>query len=399
MYTATYIKQFFKILLAMVIVCSLTLIPYSVWWLAKSGDVALDAATTQQASGAFAMAGFGIAQDFVEYKLALYNKVRPEIAVVGSSRVMEFRGKYFSKRFLNIGGTAGNLAILRSTINAMLREHKPEVMLLGLDFWWFTPKWEANPWLINPPSSGSYTWTFDALKKPYEWVLTGKISPRTFMAPFLGEFRPDRFGIMAQRGNDGFGSDGSWYYTSQVTGTEKPFDFQFSDTLKEVSHGIKAFAPAPALSQEHLDVFAEIYCSLRAKGIQVFVFIPPLSSKVLTEMYKKEDQYPQLFTLREALQQRGIDVVDFSNAQGFGSTDCEFVDGFHGGQVTYARMLRELTDRFQPLVGYVDVQKLDSDIMAYKGHAFVPDPRVTDLPEVDFMRFDCPKKGFGGTLE
>lgn len=392
MNNSVYITTFFKLLLALVIVCSLTLVPYSIWWLADSGDVALEAATDKQAKGEFALAGFGIAQDFVEYKLALYNKVHPEIAVVGSSRVMEFRGKYFSKKFLNIGGTAGNLSILRSTLNAMVREHKPEVILLGLDFWWFTPKWEAKPEAIVPPSSGSYVWSFEALKKPYEWLLTGKISPRTFFAPLLGEFQANRYGIMAQRGSDGFGSDGSWYYTSQITGTEKPFDYQFEDTRKEVSHGIKAFAYAPELSQQHLDVFAEIYCSLRAKGIQVYVFIPPLSPRILTEMRDRETQYPQLFALREALQQRGIDVMDFTDARSVGSSDCEFVDGFHGGQVTYARLLREMTDRHYALVSYVDVQQLDRDIMGYKGHAFVPDSQITSLPEIDFMNFDCPKK-------
>lgn len=392
MNNSAYITRFFKTLLALVVVCTLFLVPYSVWWLAKSGDVALDAATTKQATGEFALAGFGIAQDFVEYKLALYRKVHPTIAVVGSSRVMEFRGKYFSKNFLNIGGTAGNLSILRSTLDAMMRENKPEVVLLGLDFWWFTRKWEAKPDAIVPPSSGSYAWSFEALKKPYEWLLTGKITPRTFFAPLLGEFQDNRYGIMAQRGSDGFGSDGSWYYTSQVTGTEKPFDFQFEDTRKEVTHGIKAFAYATELSQEHLDVFAEIYCSLRARGVQVYVFIPPLSPRILEEMREREVQYPQLFTLRDALQQRGIDVMDFTDAHMVGSSDCEFVDGFHGGQVTYARMLREMTDRHHALVGYVDVQKLDSDIMAYKGHAFVPDAQVTSLPEIDFMRLECPKK-------
>lgn len=387
-----YLKNFFKILAGLALLCLLTLVPYSVWWLADSGDVALEAATTKQASGEFALAGFGIAQDFVEYKLALYRKVHPEIAVVGSSRVMEFRGKYFSKKFLNIGGTAGNLSILRSTLDAMLREHKPEVVLLGLDFWWFTPKWEAKPEALVPASSGSYVWSFDALKKPYDWLLSGKISPRTFFAPLLGEFQANRYGIMAQRGNDGFGSDGSWYYTSQITGTEKAFDYQFGDTRKEVSHGIKAFAYAPELSQRHLDVFAEIYCSLKARGVEVYVFLPPLSPAILEEMRAREASYPQLFTLRDALQERGIEVMDFTEARKLGSTNCEFVDGFHGGQVTYARMLREMTDRHHALVAYVDVQKLDSDIMAYPGHAFVPDPLVTALPEIDFMNLDCPKK-------
>ena len=50
--------------------------------------MAVERAVKTQAGGTFALFGSGVSQDFVDYKLQLYAKVKPEIAAVGSSRVM-----------------------------------------------------------------------------------------------------------------------------------------------------------------------------------------------------------------------------------------------------------------------------------------------------------------------
>ena len=387
-----WLRRFFLTLGLLTVVAVGLLLPYSFWWVHASGDVAVERAVASQAGGNFAIFGSGVSQDFVDYKLQLYAAVKPEIAVVGSSRVMQFRGSYFRRPFVNVGGTAGNLSVLRSTIDAMLRIHRPQAVIIGLDFWWFSAGWQKNPFAPEPPTSGSYVYDLETLKAPWKWLLEGKIGWREFFAPLTGAFRDDRFGIMAQRSSDGFASDGSWHYTADVTGQQRPFDYQFGDTLKQVRYGIKAFAPAPVLSEEHLDAFAEIYCRLKSRGIQTYVFIAPLSATVLDAMRERQAGYPHLFSLYTALMERGIDVMDFTDPRKFGSSDCEFVDGFHGGEVTYTRILRDLVDRYHALVAYVDVERINRVLKEWKGHATVYDERVTTLPEVDFMNLSCPKK-------
>lgn len=392
MSNARFIVCFFKTLCVLGLVGLLVLLPYARWWVGASGDMDVSGVVEKQAAGQFVIFGSGMSQDFVDYKLQLYTAKRPEIITLGSSRVMQFRGRHFTRPFANIGGTAGNLAVLRSTVDAMLAVHKPQAVILGLDFWWFTRRWEAEPFKNVPPTSGSYNYGFGTLKTPYEWLLTGKVSIAEFFAPLVGGFRSDRYGIMAQRFDDGFASDGSWYYAADVTGRQKPFDYQFKDTLTQATWGIKTFGWAPELSQEHLDAFAEIYCRLRARGVKTFVFISPLAPKVLDVMREHEKRYPHLFLLHEALRERGIEVMDFTDARTFGSTDCEFVDGFHGGDVAYARILRDMAERYPALLPYVDMAALNADIRSYAGNAMIPDPRATSLPEVDFMNFQCVKR-------
>ena len=129
--------------------------------------------------------------------------------------------------------------------------------------------------------------------------------------------------------------------------------------------------------------------------MQVFVFIAPLSPRVLAAMRENPDAWPHLFRLREALAQRGIDALDCTDAGGLASGDCEFIDGFHGGEVSYARILRRMADRWPALLAYVDMEKLDAVIRDWSGHVLVPDARVTTLPETDFMRLGCAKRGAG----
>lgn len=402
---AAFLKRFFALLLGLVLAACLLVVPYTCWWLHSSGDLAVERAVKNQAAGRFALFGSGVSQDFVDYKLQLYAAVKPQVVALGSSRVMQFRGAYFRRPFLNVGGTAGNLPVLRSTLDAMLRLHRPEAVILGLDFWWFMPRWNPDPFKEEPPTSGSYVYSLDSLKKPWTWLLEGKISWRDLLGPVLprslGGFRDDRYGIMAQQTDDGFGSDGSWYYTGEITGQKRPFDYRFEDTLKQVRYGIKAFAPSPPLkdsrdvggiSTAHLDAFAEIYCRLKARGIATYVFIAPLSITALDALRAREEDYPHLFRLRDALLARGIEVMDFTDPRTFAATDCEFVDGFHGGEVVYARILRDMADRWSSLLAYVDMDKINAVIRDWRGHALVPDPRLTDRPEVDFMRSDCPKR-------
>ncbi|MDE6734552.1 MAG: hypothetical protein K2J64_03710, partial [Desulfovibrio sp.] len=241
---AAWLTRYFLILAGFGLFGLLVLAPYAAWWLHASGDAAVERAVAAQSSGRFALFGSGVSQDFVDYKLRLYAAIKPDIAAVGSSRVMQFRGAWFRKPFCNMGGVAGNLAVLRSTVDAMLRIHKPGAVILGLDFWWFLPQWEAEPFKEVPPTTGSYNYSFASLKKPWQWLLEGKISPRELAAPVLGlfgaGFRADRFGIMAQQTDDGFGPDGSWYSTAEATGQKRPLDFQFRDTLAQVAGGTKA---------------------------------------------------------------------------------------------------------------------------------------------------------------
>lgn len=394
-----YLGRFFFYLAILMATALFIILPYSLWWLYESGDSGMERAARGQASGKFAIFGSGISQNFMEYKLELYNNIKPDIIVIGSSRVMQIRGAWFKTSFVNMGGVAGNISALRYAVNEALHIHKPKAVIIGLDFWWFMPQWEKNPEKPFEAITGSYNYKLENLKKPWSWLLDGRISFTEAAAPILGifgkGFRADRYGIMAQQTDDGFGPDGSWYNTAEITGRKSPFDYQFLDTLAQIQNGIKAFFYADkeqnGPAKNHLDAFAEIWCKLRSSGIQTFIFIPPMAQKTYDHIKKLEKKYPHLFNLRHALMEKGIEVMDFSNPASLASNDCEFIDGFHGGEIAYARILRHMADHWPALLAYINMEKIDMLINSWHGYAMSFDKRVTSRHEIDFMNFNCPK--------
>ncbi|AIK95593.1 hypothetical protein [Candidatus Odyssella acanthamoebae] len=73
------------------------------------------------------------------------------------------------------------------------------------------------------------------------------------------------------------------------------------------------------------------------------------------------------------------------------TTDCEFIDGFHGGDVLYAKILKYLSDQEPLLSEFVDSKALNKIIDSYSGLAMIPNPKITSKPEIDFLRLGCVK--------
>ncbi len=313
---------------------------------------------------------------------------------------MQFRGDWFNAPFVNMGGVSGNLAELRFALEEMLKIHAPKGIIIGLDFWWFMPQWEKEPLKPLAWKPGSYTYNLQAIKKPWQWLSEGKISFGDLLKPFYASyesgFNPNRFGIMAQKYNEGFGPDGSWYNTAEITGKKPPFDYKFNDTLEQIEAGIKAFFHADKNqdnpSPVHLRAFLDILCLLNDKNIKYWLFIPPLSQKAYNKMEQNRDFWPHLFKLRASLDKAGITVLDFSSPASFNSNDCEFIDGFHGGEIAYARILSELAKSYPELEKFVNITRLTTLVQDWKNHAMSFNPEVTLDPEIDFNNFGCPKK-------
>jgi hypothetical protein len=84
---------------------------------------------------------------------------------------------------------------------------------------------------------------------------------------------------------------------------------------------------------------------------------------------------------------------DFSDSAAVGSPDCEFVDGLHGGYVTYLRMLRIMAPDLEADAatrGLVKpVADLDRLIAANQGRATLHDEPAGR--EIDYLGLGCNK--------
>ncbi len=67
------------------------------------------------------------------------------------------------------------------------------------------------------------------------------------------------------------------------------------------------------------------------------------------------------------------------------------VDGFHGGDVSYARILLHLAAASPQVKGVINEPYLREVTEEFSGNAMIPDKRVTLDPEVDFLELQCAK--------
>ena len=71
------------------------------------------------------------------YKKELVKNIKPKIISLGSSRVMQFREESFNTKFITAGGAMNHLNEGYLFLQEITKYHKPEIIILGLDFWWF----------------------------------------------------------------------------------------------------------------------------------------------------------------------------------------------------------------------------------------------------------------------
>jgi hypothetical protein len=165
--------------------------------------------------------------------------------------------------------------------------------------------------------------------------------------------------------------------------------------LKRLKNG-KADSKTAAsgqFSEAAWESLQHIAATLRSEGVEVRFVMPPIAGAVLRAM-RAGGGTSLLETLRDRLSSGDYAFYDFTDGTALGSPDCEFVDGLHGGFVTYLRMLRTMAPDLESvpsLRGLVQpVAELDRLIATNSGRATLRDQAWSGT-EIDFLGLGCRK--------
>ena len=83
-------------------------------------------------------AAFGQSHD--AYKLARVRYTKPDLMILGSSRMTQFRDVMApGARFYNAGQVSDAFSTTFRFLTNLYQYHKPKVVILGIDPWWFDP--------------------------------------------------------------------------------------------------------------------------------------------------------------------------------------------------------------------------------------------------------------------
>lgn len=322
----------------------------------------------------------GINQNFYRYKLALFDRVRPEVVAIGSSRSMEVRSEFFAAPAVTLGGAINNLDNLE-TVAAHVASagRRPQLAIIFVDPWLFNARYTDNQAPVPPVAryiSADMIWTGLRAMRRGNWMT------KSFHSPNLG--------IQAILQDEGFARDGSTYYNLTGSGV---YDTRFATTFGRINGNRQNFqrndVADPALLGRICGAINRVQ---RAVG-HIVVVAPPFARPIWARLAQPD--YAYIGRGYRALQQciGAAPLFNFADPASIsGTSDCEFVDGLHGGDVVYARMMRQIAAGDPVARALMRADYLQDYVARYAGHAGGSTlARRPGAEETDFLGIGCRK--------
>jgi hypothetical protein len=340
---------------------------------------------------------FAPAADFdrFAYKLEIVRQVRPEIVVLGSSRALGFQGRYFRVPFVNVGHAMRSLEEGELFLSKMEYVPKPQNIIIVVDFWWFNSS--------VAPAGQSYgrfprlALNRDLVRLPLEYIWKGELGLWQLPAlAFLGYRRNavtnfENLGVEGISSSNGMRPDGSMLY-AWALGDRSRYD-PFARPSSMAAAGSDNFAWGDDVDQRLFERFSNLVKGFKHKGIAVSLVVPPIAPKI-KDLFARSGRYGYIEKLREMLRELDVPTSDFHDAAQIPATDCDFMDAYHTGDITYLKMLVKMAHRWTWLADRVDLDAASRTIAAFDGNIIdqSESERFTGIAETTFLGMNCPRQ-------
>lgn len=295
-----------------------------------------------------------------------------EVWSIGSSRAMQFRKEMFVKSFYNAGFTVRYINEFLPFMKSIDHSKYPDVLIVTLDTWMFNANYDkvdkaidetkwSNSFSVNP--------NFKILKSVWKDIIANKYeSEKIYKSDGLY-----RIGCNALYKNSGFRNDGSFYYGEQIQKLliedSTCSDYNFKNTFSRIDKGIKLFqygnTPNPKAFEE-LEKFLD-YC--QKNSIKVVLIMPPFAKATFNKMltsgnYNYIKHIPEKCDI--LAKKHGFEFYNFTTTMLINSDDNEFIDGFHGSEKVYLKMLIKIIGIKSVLNEESNIDKLKMDLNTCK---------------------------------
>ena len=291
--------------------------------------------------------------------------VKTEVIVLGSSRVLQFRDQMFQTSFYNAGYTISRIGDFIPFLESISADKYPRYLIIGLDQWMFNENWDdfskvkkSSYWA----DSFKYRADFSTIMDAWKDLLTGKIK-----LLYKNGGAINYIGLNAFINNTGFRSDGSMHQGSQIEKLLKndrtANDYRYSDTFSRIENGNKRFQYGDTVNAKALAELDRLLSFCKSNGIFVVGMLPPFALQVNEKMDQTgkygymQEIYPES---KEIFDQYGFELYDFTRSGDFGADDSEALDGFHLGEVAYAKLLIKMLESGSILNAVANIEELES---------------------------------------
>lgn len=318
----------------------------------------------------------GYAYNEINYKAmkwhALMSHSSPkQVWALGSSRVLQLRDSAFTVPFYNAGYTVASISQYLPFLKSLPKERYPETIVLGVDQWMFNEhydmlvKSETSYWKESFQMLAGY----DQFSKVYKDLWSGKYGFEVIQDQ--GDNGVHRIGLNAIVNGKGFRNDGTIDYGNQVEkllmSDSTANDYLFKNTLRDIQNRQQRWRGTNRIHKEAVNELQRFLSFCASNDIHVIGFLPPFAGKVYDEMVRSND-YPHVSRLYQKIfvhfTKYGFELWDMSDCRKFKSSDHEMIDGFHGSELTYLRMMKVMLENGSKLQNYSSIKKMHQDIQS-----------------------------------
>lgn len=295
------------------------------------------------------------------YKVKMTNEVKANVITIGTSRTMQFREEFFNTSFYNAGGCCARFNQFKPFITNII-SYKPEIIIIGLDQYFFNDNYETYK-EIQP-----YNETISKISSPFLRFRNSinKIYSDVFKNEKIKfsnlEIDNSKIGLNALINNNGFRNDGSYQYGKviQLDGMNNNSYREESmvDSKTRIVNGNNRFQYGHNISNYSIEKLIEILEYGKANNITIIGFTPPYDHEIWVEMMNRKKDYEYLnkieLVIKPIFEKYNFEFYIYDDLKKLGSITCEAKDGFHGTDMAYARIIKNISQQNSKLNKYID---------------------------------------------
>jgi hypothetical protein len=294
------------------------------------------------------------------YKLMGVQRRRPEVIMIGSSRVLNFRSGLLTRmqtQFYNAGMSGMQLGEVAAFVNQLTPDTAPRILIVGIDRYWLNAAYNDSlePSTLPTGQLPPELWLRLA-RGVIQELLSGRFSISELLAarnPSTGE---RALGLRAIKSGFGYTADGSRLRIHEARSPE-----EMAQMLQENGQTAKVIQPGDSISDAALATLEGMLDHADSLGITVVGVSLPLMPDVYNHL-ESSDRHGYLRQLSEALPalfaEHEQTYIDLSNPAPFDVTSDDMPDGTHPSDRLSARIFQEIVRAVPALLDYTDPEVL-----------------------------------------
>ena len=308
---------------------------------------------------------------YIKWK-TIVEQPRKTVLSLGTSRVLQLREPMFTSSYYGAGYVIRQMDEFRPFLESLPENKLPDVLLITLDQWFFISNYAD---LQSPPSA-------DKWRKAYQWfpgsnqyrnLLDGLfelkyVGPEVFAATDSAG-RNRLIGLQARFTGFGFRRDGSLDYgqliEDLVAGKSTMADFDFQQTFAAIEKGNDRWGHNDEIFPASRAELVKLLEYATEKDIQIIALIPPFAPTAYAKFVETGNYtyYDKIMpAIAPLFTNSAHEVWQLTDPSVFDSTDDEYIDGSHAGELGYAKLMLHMSRNGSTIVDHIDTTRLKRDM-------------------------------------